>query len=304
MLGIVLAAGEGHRLRPLTMHRPKPTLPWLPHRSIFDGAVALLADARMARIACNVHYLGIEMAAHATASPFAPLGIYAETYMRGPAGSLLTFEDELREAGGALVVSGDVSYEGSLAGLRRAHFSSGALLTIGLTYSRDGSRFGVFETDRSGRVVSYMEKPPSYRGRPAWVSAGIYAVAPALLDLLDRDRPNDFLVDLLPRISLDTDLCLHRLEGTWSDLGTATDYRAGLLRSVSIHGSSASKSQESRVWVAPGGYFSPDASALGNVYVAAAARVESGAVVRDSVLLEHAVLQSGQLLTEGILAVT
>ena len=274
---------------PLTSQTPKPALPWAPERSLFDGAVALLLEAGADKITCNTHHLAQQMASHARECPLSPVDVRVEPTLRGPAGSLRTFQDVLPEHDAALIVSGDITYDGSLRALVANHVESEALLTIGVTRVADGSRFGVFEIDARGAISSYVEKSLAYRGRPALVSAGIYAADPRLVDLLDADRPNDFLADVLPRMKVNAELRLHRLPGSWSDLGTPEDYRSALLARVRQHGR-PSGVNGAHVWQGEGAYVSPRAILYGDVFVGAEAVISDDAEVRDSAILRGAVV--------------
>jgi NDP-sugar pyrophosphorylase family protein/ubiquinone/menaquinone biosynthesis C-methylase UbiE len=301
-VGIVLAAGSGSRLYPVTRGRPKPTLPWAPAASLFEHAVLSLRALGVGVIACNAYHAADVVEAHAAKSQAKPIIVRRESRLRGPAGSLHTFADLIMEHQTAVVISGDVVYDGDLAEMLRDHFNSGALLTIGLTTVADGSQFGVFETDLNNHITRYSEKPEDYQGRPATVSSGIYIVDAGLLKLIDEDIPNDFLADVLPRFSsIETELRLFPLTGPWRDLGTPSDYRHGLLEQVRREKPPVSRSASS-VWVSDGAFVALDAELIGTVYVGGGARIGHKAMVRDSVILDMAVVPDGASITEGIVA--
>lgn len=293
VVGVVLAAGAGTRLRPFTDDRPKPLVPVL-GRTLLDRALDKLADVGAERVLVNTH-VRAELVEEALRPRGAWVTARREARLTGPAGALRFFAHDLADADVALVVSGDALFDDTLDGLLATHARTGAALTFAVTAVRDAGRFGVLEVDDEGLLVRAHEKPDVPPEETRLVSAGMYAVRPDALGVLPPDGVVDFVTDLVPGlVARGERVATHRLAGRWFDVGSPAALHTATLHALS----SASDARH----LAPTATVDPDAVLSGRVSIEAGARVGRGAWVQDAVLLPGAHVPPGGVLVGGVLA--
>ncbi|GAB3443077.1 hypothetical protein GCM10027570_10840 [Streptomonospora sediminis] len=291
---LILAAGAGRRLHPLTRRLPKPLLP-IGDTSVLGRLVGQVADLPLDRVLCNLHFRAEAAQRELSAGDYAlPVHTRIEPAPRGPAGSLHTFASEAASAEAVLVVSGDLYLgDGALAELARRHRETGALLSVLAVEVDDGSHFGVFRISDQGTALGLAEKPGWAANRRSWVSGGAYCVDPALLERIPTDREYDFGAHLIPALLEErAPVTVVPWLGAWSDLGTPAAYRDAVLRGVGGPGTDA-------VHLAPGAEVHPTARLSGRVYFGAGATAGAGADIRDAVILPGARVPDGAAVVDG-----
>lgn len=216
--GMILAAGHGTRLAPVTDHLPKPLLP-VPGGTVLDRAVAAVVAAGVAQIAVNTHHLGDRVAAHLAARDDADrFTICHEPEILGTGGALDGAREFLAGADRFLLHNGDVLSDVDLGPLLAEHRRTGALATLVLV---DWPAVNSVETDADGAVLNLAGKPFASRGGKMLTYAGIGAFDRALLD--DIGPGFSSLVDPLARAIAANPGSVRAHVPTdpgWSDLGT------------------------------------------------------------------------------------
>lgn len=259
--GMILAAGHGSRLAPLTDHLPKPLLP-VGGVTLLDRAAAALARAGIRDIAVNTHHLGGMIAAHLEARTHpCRFTVFPEVEILGTGGALDGARAFLRDADHFLIHNGDVLGDADLAGLVRNHLDHGALATLLLV---DWPAANSVALDAEGRVRRIggdrTGDGPRWR-RLTYTGIGVFR-----RDLLDDIGPGfSSLIDPLVRaLARDPDSVRGQAPAslTWSDLGTPARYLAALpgdetdprlplqVRRITGHGS------QRRFWRLQAGAFS------------------------------------------------
>ncbi|MBC5809803.1 MAG: nucleotidyltransferase family protein [Candidatus Eremiobacteraeota bacterium] len=198
MIGVILAAGAGTRLRPLTDDVPKPMIR-LHGMPILEYNVRLLVRHGIADIVMNTWYKPEAIRAYfGDGSGFGARIAYSdERELRGTAGALAPIRARLTEP--FLVVYGDNLTDLDVAALCRTHRESGAEMTIAL-FERDGVQAsGVAELAEDDRIVGFVEKPEDGRRR-GWVNAGVLCAQPDVLAYVPDDGPSDFGRDVIPAL--------------------------------------------------------------------------------------------------------
>nr|WTA70803.1 nucleotidyltransferase family protein [Micromonospora sp. NBC_00855] len=294
---LILAAGAGNRLRPLTARVPKPLLP-LGDSTIIGRLVSQVSDLPLRRVLCNLHHAADVAEKYFAGTSLAlPVTARTEDQLRGPAGSMHTFHDELAAAPFSLVLSGDLYLLGDLVSFVRRHVETGALLTVLAVEVDDGSRFGVFDLDAAGRPVGLVEKPAWARQRRSWVSGGVYCVDRSLLDRIPTDREYDFGAHLIPELLAEgAPVTIVPWLGRWNDLGTAEAYRATVLDDLGPAGGPPIN------LVAGSARVHPTAMLTGRVLAAPGATIGARAQVCDAVLLPDAVVPDDAIVVGGCVA--
>ena len=223
MNALVLAAGEGTRLRPLTLDRPKPMLP-LAGRPLLEHLVALLAAHGIREIAINLHYRPGAIVDHfGDGSRFGVRITYSrEPRLLGSAGAARRLDWFLDDP--FLVLYGDVLTDVDLSSLVDAHRRFGGIGTIALSEADDPTRCGIVQLDGTGRITDFVEKPTTGEfGNLA--NSGIYVLDRAAIDHVPPARPFDFGTDLFPAL-LSAGLPLHGVStsGYVLDIGSVDRY--------------------------------------------------------------------------------
>jgi NDP-sugar pyrophosphorylase family protein len=197
MKALVLAAGEGTRLRPLTLDRPKPMLP-IAGRPVLDHLVRLLRWHGVREIAVNLHYRPEVIVDYfADGDDFGVSIHYShEEHLLGSAGAarqLSSFFDQT-----FFVLYGDVLTNVDLTAMAARHRATEALATLALYEVEDSSRCGMVATRADGRVTQFVEKPAPGLASGMLANAGIYVLEPAALRYIPDGPTYDFGQDLFP----------------------------------------------------------------------------------------------------------
>ena len=203
MKAMVLAAGEGRRLRPLTEQLPKPMVP-LAGRPLLEYVVGWLRRYGVTDLVINLHHHPEAIRDHfGDGSAFDVHITYSyEPELLGTAGAINAVAHLFAEET-FLIVYGDNVTNCDLARLVAYHRAKGGLSTIALHYREDVTQSGMVVTDDADRVTHFREKPPASEACSHWVNAGILVAEPALLRYIPGSGFSDLSRDVLPAVLAD-----------------------------------------------------------------------------------------------------
>jgi mannose-1-phosphate guanylyltransferase len=198
---LLLAAGEGQRLRPLTSDRPKPMVPVAGVPMVAYGLAWLRANG-VSQVAINTHYKPEPMAEFVGDGSSFGLSVRysSEPALLGSSGALAPLRDFFAGEDSFLVVYGDVLTDLVLAPVLTKHRQSGADATLVLTRVDDPRRAGMVELDSTGWVRSLVEKPDQWAAGDPWANAGVYLLGPRVWDFVPSAGFHDFGYDLFPAL--------------------------------------------------------------------------------------------------------
>lgn len=294
---LVLSAGLGLRLRPLTLFLPKPLLP-VCGRPVVEHTLRDLAGLGCEQIALNLHHLGEQIQGSLGAYfEGVPISYSWEDEIQGTLGALVPVRDLLAEAGLVLLVNGDTLCPWPWKKLIRTHLKSGADATL-LLLKRppEEALGGGVGVDPQGRVVQIRDSEPTGPVARRHVFAGAHVLAPHLLDRIAAG-PGDIVADLyIPLLAEGGELQSLVTSRRWHDLGTPARYLEACLDWIRT--SKMDLRQRSAV-AAEARVAEP--SDLQRSVVEAGAVVESGARVEGSVLLPGARATTGSIVRDSIL---
>jgi NDP-sugar pyrophosphorylase family protein len=219
---LILSAGLGTRLRPLTDVMPKPMVP-IAGRPLLEHLVRLCVKSGAADIAVNLHYLPHVVMDHfGDGGAFGARLLYGlEPELLGTAGAINNFRDFFAEP--FFVLYGDVYLDVDLAAFAAAHAASGATATVGLYRVDNPTECGLVDRDDTGRITRFVEKPAVAFTDLA--NAGVYVMSPKVLDYIPQDGFCDFGKDVFPAmLAAGERLYGHVLDGYVMDIGSPQKY--------------------------------------------------------------------------------
>jgi mannose-1-phosphate guanylyltransferase/phosphomannomutase len=225
MKAVVMAGGEGTRLRPLTSNQPKPMVP-IVGKPCMEHILELLRTHGFEDIVVTVAFL--PQAIRSYFGDGANLGIAIQYSVEesplGTAGSVRLAGDVLDET--FLVISGDALCDIDLKKIVEFHQEKGAAVTIGLKSVENPLEFGIVVTDDDGKVERFLEKPSWGQVFSDTINTGIYVLEPEVLRHIPTDRPFDFSKELFPLLlEMGRPIYGYVCEGYWQDIGNLDQYR-------------------------------------------------------------------------------
>lgn len=226
MKAMVLTAGEGTRLRPLTERRPKPLLP-LAGRPLLYYTLDLLALHGVEEAVLNLYHqaAAFETAFAAMPHPHLKVHFSRESQLLGTAGAVRYARSHFD--GTFFLIHGDNLADVDLDALAARHRESGAVATIGLFRPRDPTAVGIVEQDADGWVRAFREKPrrEELPPPPHAANAGVYVLEPAVLDWIPEEGPSDWGHQIFPSLLRDgLPIMAQFLHGHLRDTGTSHGY--------------------------------------------------------------------------------
>ncbi|MDQ0952034.1 mannose-1-phosphate guanylyltransferase [Streptomyces phaeochromogenes] len=304
---ILLVGGKGTRLRPLTVHTPKPMVP-------AAGVPFLTHQLARARAAGVEH---IVLATSYLAEVFEPhfgdgssLGLHIEYVTEeeplGTGGAIRNVASRLRSGPDdpVLIFNGDILTGLDIPALISTHRSSGADVSLHLTRVTDPRAYGLVPTDSSGRVQAFLEKPQTPEEIVTdQINAGAYVFRRSVIDAIPVGRPVSVERETFPELLSSGAHLQGMVDSTyWLDLGTpgafvrgSADLVLGRAPSPAVPGRCGDR------LVLPSATVASDAKLTGGTVVGHGATVGEGARISGSTILDGAVIAPGAVITDSLI---
>jgi mannose-1-phosphate guanylyltransferase len=331
MKAMVLAAGLGTRLRPITYAMPKPMVPVL-NRPVMEHTVRLLARHGFAEAIANLHWFPELIEAHfGDGSEFGlDLSYSREDRLLGTAGGVRKAAGFLGDS--FLVVAGDALTDLDFGAMREFHESHDGVATLATKRVADTDQFGVVIADEDGRIQGFQEKPDPAEALSDLANTCIYMFRSEVFDYFpspgtskaakpdDAAEFADWAMDVFPALlESDVPFYSHEIDAYWNDIGNLDELRQGNLDAlgglvevevaapeVADGVRAASPLGEAEVTapavIGVGVDLGEGARIDGPAVIGDGCRIGAGAQIRDAILLEGAELPAGAIQIGGIAA--
>jgi mannose-1-phosphate guanylyltransferase/mannose-1-phosphate guanylyltransferase/phosphomannomutase len=305
MKAMVLAAGLGTRLRPLTFEIPKPMVPVL-DRPVMAHIVDLCERQGFDQLVANLHY-------------------FPDT-IRDYFGDRLTynFEEELSgTAGGVrkvadffgddpvLVISGDALTDLDLRKLVERHQSAGGIATLTVKRVEDTSEYGVVIHDDAGRIQGFQEKPDPAEALSNLGNCGIYCFSPEIFDYFPKTEFADWAQDVFPALlEHDVPFYIHEIDEYWNDVGSLAELRQGTFDALegrlrlAAAGTGAEPPADAEVqgtvWIGEGCRIGSGVTLMGPVVIGDGSTIGDGAALRETIVFPGTTVAEREILIGAI----
>jgi mannose-1-phosphate guanylyltransferase len=328
---MILAAGLGTRLRPITYGMPKPMVPVL-NRPVMEHTVRLLVRHGFGEAIANLHWFPELIEGHfGDGSDFGlKLSYRREERLLGTAGGVRNVQDYLGDS--FLVVAGDALTDLDFKAMCEFHDSHDGVATVATKRVSDTDQYGVVIAGEDGRIHGFQEKPDPAEALSDLANTCIYMFRPEVFDFFPEpgtskaagtgDPPEfaDWAMDVFPALlDGDTPFYSHEIGAYWNDIGNLDELRQGNLDA--LHGGvevepgapevgegvrSASPLDGAELTapalIGSGVEIGADVRIEGPAIIGDGCRLGDGVVIRDSILLEGTELPPAAILVGGIAA--
>jgi mannose-1-phosphate guanylyltransferase len=325
MRAMVLAAGLGTRLRPITFDMPKPMVPVL-NRPVMEHILRLLARHDFTETIANLHWFPdlIEGYFGDGSDCGVALNYSREDALLGTSGGVRNAAEFLGDS--FLVISGDALTDIDLTAMREFHESHDGIATLATKRVTDTTQFGVAITDAEGRIGGFQEKPQAAEALSDLANCGIYMFRREIFDFFpapgtskaakpsDPDGFADWAMDVFPRLlEGDVPFYSHEIDAYWNDIGNLVELREGnfdaLTGAVAVEqageivpgfrsGEPVGDEGElvGPVLLGPGCEIGDDVRIDGPAVIGDRARIGTGSRLRDVIVLPDAELPANSVL--------
>ncbi len=303
MKAVVMAGGEGSRLRPLTSNMPKPLVP-VAGRPIMEHILLHLRRHQLRDVIATVQYLGASIRNYFGdgSEQGVSLTYSVEDSPLGTAGSVMLARQQLNEP--FVVISGDSLTDIDLAAAIRFHRERKAIATIVLKPVPNPLEYGVVVVDDGGAVQRFIEKPSWGEVISDLANTGIYILEPAVFDFFRQGEVTDWSGDVFPKLLKEGEHVFGWIaDGYWEDVGSHSAYvkaNFDCLESrvkVQLPGERSGES----IWIHPDAEVFPGARIDGPALIGAGAKIRAGAWVNGpAVIGAYTTVDSGVKLSNSI----
>ncbi|HNS53097.1 MAG TPA: mannose-1-phosphate guanyltransferase [Anaerolineae bacterium] len=295
MKAVVMAGGEGSRLRPLTIGRPKPMVPMV-SKPVVGHILDLLKRNGITEVVMTLQFMPEAIQSFFGDGHQFGMKIYyaVEETPLGTAGSVKNAQEYLDEP--FLIISGDAVTDINLRNVIEFHQSRGSEATLTLYHVPNPLEYGVIITDQQGKITQFLEKPSWGEVISDTVNTGIYVIDPAVLDLIEPGVPTDWSKDVFPKLlEAGRPLYGYVAGGYWTDVGDIGEYMratADMLRHA-VYSEEISQHIGGEVWVGENVEIAPDAQLYGPIFLGDDVKIKGGVVIHGpTVVRDNAVVDN------------
>ncbi len=315
MKAMVLAAGLGTRLRPLTYEITKPMVPVL-DRPVMEHILDLIDRYEFDGVIANLHYFPDTIREYFGER----ISYHHEPELLGTAGGVRAcaefFGDEP-----FLVISGDALTDIDLGALVARHRTSGGVATLAVKQVADTREYGVVLHDRAGRITGFQEKPSPDEALSDLGNCGIYVFEPAIFDYFPERPFVDWAKDVFPTLlENDVPFHIHEVREYWNDVGSLGELRQGTFDAlrgelhlqmqgaevapcVTVVGDSPLREDtdvDGHVWIGRDVRIGAGVRLMGPIVLGDGANVGDGAQLRESIVFPGTEVAAGAVLIGAI----
>ncbi len=225
---VIMAGGEGTRLRPLTVNRPKPMVPLL-NKPMMEHVVDLLHKYGVREIGVTLHYLPETIMRYFGEENEEGIRFYysIEDKPLGTAGGVRNLVDQYGWNETLIIISGDVFTNLDLAKMLEYHKKKGSIFTMAIRRVDDPTKYGITLLDDDGRVLRFLEKPSWSEVFSDLINMGIYIIEPEAIKYIEHGKEFDFAKNLIPSLIRDEQPIYgwRADDYYWSDIGDIEQYK-------------------------------------------------------------------------------
>ena len=223
---MVMAAGVGSRLDPLTKNLPKPLVPVL-NMPVMDILLYKLSACGVKDVIANTYYLSEQI--HSRYEKNCPVNIKfeCEAQLSGTAGGVKKCEYFFKEEDNFLVVSADGFHDADIEKIIESHEKSGCIATMAIVSvpMEEVSNYGVVVFSEDNKVLGFQEKPPVEEAQSNFVNTGIYVFSSRIFDFIPANTAYDFAKNVFPALlDANENINVYKMDNYWSDIGTIAQY--------------------------------------------------------------------------------
>jgi mannose-1-phosphate guanylyltransferase/mannose-1-phosphate guanylyltransferase/phosphomannomutase len=308
---MLLAAGLGTRLRPLTYELPKPMVPVL-GRPVMEHILRLLAKHGFDDVVANLHYFpDLIRGRFGDGSDYGVRLVYSyEAELLGTAGGVRNVRDHFGDET-FLIISGDALTDIDLGALWAAHKEQGGIATLALKRVEDTSQFGVVIVGEDDRIQGFQEKPDPAEALSNLGNCGIYVFEPEIFDYFPDTEFVDWAMDVFPTLlAQDVSFYGHEFPDYWNDVGSLEEYRQGNFDALegrvrvemSANGAAApgDAEVEGPVYIGEGCEIASGVRLTGPVVIGDGSRIGENSALRDTIVWPHTDVDPGTVLIGAV----
>ena len=227
---MVMAAGMGSRLEPITLRFPKPLIPVM-NMPLMDIILSQLHSIGVNEVISNTYYLADQIIDRYKNNK---LGIkfssIKETELSGTAGGVKKCQFFFEKNEDFVVMSGDILTTADIKKGIEIHKKSGAIATIGVKQvpHEQVSHFGVVVTDKNGFITEFQEKPKLEDAKSNLINTGIYIFNYKIFDYIPENTFYDFAKNVFPKLLEEGQINTFEVKEYWNDIGTIGQYKQSI----------------------------------------------------------------------------
>ena len=308
MKAMILAAGVGSRLDPLTRNVPKPMVP-IVNKPVIEHIIDKLKKHNFDEIMINLHYLGDVIQSHLDDGSQLGVKIHysPEDQLWGDAGSCKRVQDFFGQDT-FLVLGGDDISEINLTEVVEFHKARKSVATMALTLVDDPSEYGIVLTNEDGRITKFLEKPKGQVVFSKTANTGVYVFEPEVFDIIPEGRQFGFGNDVFPKLLVEGKP-MYGIVTTefWKDVGNLQIYRQTNFDALNgtVNLNVPGSISESGARVGPGSTIDPSVQITppvligSNVNIAANCTLMANTIIADDCVIEADCTLSSTILWRG-----
>ncbi len=286
MKAMILAAGEGTRLKPLTYQLPKPLVPIL-NKPVMAHVLSCLSKNDIQEIVINTHYMADQIESYFKdgAKFNVKIQYSREEKLLGTAGGVKKVESLFQET--FLVIGADDLSDVNLKQLIKSHKLTRAVASIGLKEVEKTEHYGIVVTDPTGKILQFQEKPQTDKTASRTANTGIYVFEPEIFNFIPENEVFDFGRQVFPLLlKKNATFYGFPVEGYWCDIGSLEEYKNShwSILSGECKIDLDAPQISPRIWISEGAKIHPEAVLRPPCYVGKGTVVEKGAVLDQYVV--------------------
>lgn len=303
---MVMAAGMGSRLEPITLLFPKPLIPVM-NRPLMDIILSQLHEVGVDEVISNTYYLADQIINRYKKND---LGVkfshIKETELSGTAGGVKKCQFFFDEGEDFIVMSGDILTTADIKKGIEIHKNSGAIATIGVKQIPHElvSHFGVVVTDENGFITEFQEKPALDEAKSNLINTGIYIFNYKIFDYIPEGEFYDFAKNVFPKLLAEGEINTFEINEYWNDIGTISQYK----QSIQDVFNGVCKIKHSKVvetnlgkYISNTANISQTVRFVGNSVVGANVKLGEYIKLENCVVMDGAVIKTGSELSDCVI---
>lgn len=304
---MIMAAGVGSRLDPLTKSVPKPLVP-VANRPVMDILVDNLKSIGVKDIVSNTHYLAEKIINRYENINFGVnFKFIKEDTLSGTAGGLKKCQFFFDKDDEFLVLSADGLSNADLQKGIDMHRKSGAIATIGIKEipHEEVSHFGVVVTDETGYITEFQEKPSVEEAKSNFINTGIYVFDYRIFDYIPENTFYDFAKNVFPNLLKNHEINTFVIDNYWTDIGTLEQYQQS---TQDLFEGRCHFNHSKLVKTANGAYISntenlpDDLTFVGNSTIGSNCKIGKNVTLKNAIIWDNVTIEDDVVVSDSVIA--